>query len=155
MSHFIGQSFSVPKETGEASDLTLWKHPFLLSSKTELPEMPPSFLNGSFLAQKVLSHRKTYRKKPNSQPWFTPESAVAIVLCNHYYNLYHREQCCRTFVAFRTAHNHYKRVLEDKKSSYSHSQSKPRLRTKDLVPVNFRKSKIKFSREAKHQCQLL
>lgn len=46
------------------------------------------------------------------------ECAMALAHHNHYYILYQREQYSITLTLFRTASNHFKRVLENGKSIY-------------------------------------
>ena len=64
---------------------------------------------------------KTYQKKPNSQPWYTPECAAAIAHRNHFFHLYQKSQSEDSLAAFKKARNHCKAVLRKAKSSYAQS----------------------------------
>ena len=64
---------------------------------------------------------KKYQQGPNSQPWFTPECAAAIAHRNHFFLNYHQNRCSDTKAAFRTARNHFKRILRNAKDSYAQS----------------------------------
>lgn len=79
-----------------------------------------AFNNSVFPCQTLFldSGQKNNNKIINSQPWFMSECVVAIDNYNYYYyNISHREQSSRILDAFRTVHNHCKRVIGNAKCS--------------------------------------
>lgn len=74
------------------SDLTFPKHLFQLSSKTDLPRLPPPFLSGLSLSLRhwKLYPSQKYQKTPKDQLWFMLECAAVMSYGNHNFRLYQR-----------------------------------------------------------------
>ena len=64
---------------------------------------------------------KTYQKKPNGQPWYTPECAAAIAHRNHHFHCYQKSQSEDSLAAFKKARNDCKATLRKAKTSYAQS----------------------------------
>lgn len=136
MYHFITQSISISKPIGTTSDVTLQKHHFQFSSKTDLSWQPPLFLSGFSLALKALSLTIKTNKSQITSPgsclivfWHSPNH-------NHYYHIYQREQCNRTLASFRNPCNHCKRTI---KRVATHNQFKAKVENNKLWSCSFLK----------------
>lgn len=91
------------------------------SPEIELPKQPPSFLIGFFQIEKFSSPTKSNKGQIVN---FSTKYTGAIAHHKHYYRLIKKGQCNRNFTAFRTAHNQFKRILENGKSNYTQAVKK-------------------------------
>lgn len=84
------------------------------SYRADVPNCYANLWMNHFWRRKCIPHNN-YRQIPN---WFTTKSAVNIAHCYHYYNIYPREWCSRTFAEFKTTQSHCKNVLENEMCGY-------------------------------------
>ena len=82
-----------------------------------------------------IPYRK-YQVKPHSSPWFSAACAAAIVHRNHFFRWYLKDKSSESKVKFRQASNHWKRVLEVAKLTYT-NKTKESITSKKLGSQDF------------------